>query len=259
MSEKLLKSCKTFLFDLDGTVYCGNKPVPGAAELISALRERGCRVKYVSNNSSHAVDFVREKLGRMGIETENENIITPLSAAGDFITGAFGRSSVFVLGTRALQSSIAAAGHRMVSGIEDCGVVVIGRDIEITYEKIETAGILLQRGASCVVCNCDDTHPGELGYLVPETGAFFNMMRTVCGVEDCREIGKPDPYLYTYAITGEDPRTCVMVGDNPDTDILGARRANCRTVLLRGPLSAGREDCADVCVEKLTDILDHMN
>lgn len=255
MSKIFLKNCHTFLFDLDGTVYCGNKPVPGAAALIEALKDRGCAVKYVSNNSSHAVDFVREKLDRMGIQAEHEEIITPLSTVGAFIHGHFGRSVVFVLGTKALAQSIAKSGHRIAEGLESSDVVVIGRDIEITYQKIELACIHLQRGAACIVCNSDSSHPGELGYLVPETGAFFNMVKTVCSPKLCLEIGKPDPFLYTYAFGGTDPKSCVMVGDNVDTDIMGAKRAGCRTVLLRGPLSFGRVEEADFCVESIPDIL----
>ena len=49
-----------------------------------------------------------------------------------------------------------------------------------------------------------------------------------------------------------------MIGDNVDTDILGAKRANCKTVLLEGPLSIGREDCADLHIKSLSDILPYL-
>lgn len=256
MGTGFLKKCRTFLFDLDGTIYCGSKPMPGAAQLLSALRARGCAVRFVSNNSSHAVGFVREKLKRMGIESEIEDIITPLSTSGAFIRGAFGKSRVFVLGTRALASSVTGAGHQLAEGSGRCDAVVIGRDIEITYQKIERACIFLQRGAACVVCNSDSTHPGESGYLVPETGAFYAMVKTVCKPGVWLEIGKPDPFLFTCAMAGASPESCVMVGDNIDTDIAGAQRAGCRTVLLKGPLSGGREACADLCVEGLASLLE---
>lgn len=251
----MLRDCSTFLFDLDGTVYCGNKPMSGGAALIAELKNRRFQVKYISNNSSHEVDFVREKLERMGIQAENAEIITPLSTVGCFLGSHFGKSQVFVLGTKALAHSIAKSGHRIVQGLENCDVVVIGRDIEITYQKIELACIHLQRGAACIICNSDTSHPGELGYLVPETGAFYSLVKTVCNPKLCLEIGKPDPFLYTYAFGGADPKSCVMVGDNVDTDICGAKRANCTAVLLRGPLSAGREDEADFCIDCLPDIL----
>lgn len=255
MKKNFLKDCRTFLFDLDGTVYWGNKPVPGAAELIQALERQGLAVKYVSNNSSHSLDFVCRKLEGMGIAARQEQLITPLGEIGGFLHHHFGTCRVFPMGAEALAASIRDTGHRVVSGRNPCDVVVIGRDIEITYEKLETACIQLQRGAACVVCNADRSHPGELGYLVPETGAFYQMVSTVVEPRLCLKIGKPEPYLYTRAFAGSPPERCVMVGDNGDTDILGAKRAGCRSVLIRGPLTAAGENQGDLCVEHISDIM----
>lgn len=255
MNENFLKDCTAFLFDLDGTVYWGSKPVPGAAELIEELERRDLAVKYVSNNSSHSLDFVYRKLEGMGIPARREQIITPLGEIGSFLRHHFGTCRVFPMGTEALAASIQDAGHQVVSGLNPCDVVVIGRDIEITYEKLETACIHLQRGAACVVCNADRSHPGELGYLVPETGAFFQMVRTVAEPRLCLKIGKPEPYLYTQAFAGSPPERCVMVGDNGDTDILGAKRAGCPSVLIRGPLAVAGENQGDLCVEHISDLM----
>lgn len=254
MNEYLLKDCDTFLFDLDGTVYWGNKPVPGAAELIETLEQRGLAVKYVSNNSSHSLDFVCRKLEAMGIPACQEQIITPLGEIGGFLTHHFGTCRVFPMGTEALAASIRDKGHSVVSGLSFCDVVVIGRDIELSYEKLEAACIHLQRGAACVVCNEDHSHPGGLGYLVPETGAFYQMVRTVAEPRLCLKIGKPEPYLYTQAFAGASPERCVMVGDNGDTDILGAKRAGCKSVLIRGPLAAEGENQGDLWVEQISDL-----
>ncbi len=255
MNKNLLKDCGTFLFDLDGTIYWGSKPVPGAAELIQALEQRSLAVKYVSNNSSHSLDFVCRKLEGMGIPARREQIITPLGEIGSFLYCHFGVCRVFPMGTEALTASIRDSGHRVVSGQDPCDVVVIGRDLEITYEKLETACIHLQRGAACVVCNGDKSHPGELGYLVPETGAFYQMVRTVVEPKLCLKIGKPEPYLYTQAFAGSPPERCVMVGDNGDTDILGAKRSGCRSVLIRGPLAAGGDNRGDLQVEHISDLM----
>lgn len=183
----------------------------------------------------------------MGIPARREQIITPLGEIGSFLSDHFGACRVFPMGTKALAASIRHSGHRVVSGLDPCDVVVVGRDIELTYEKLEAACIHLQRGAACVVCNGDSSHPGELGYLVPETGTFFHMVRTVVEPRLCLEIGKPEPYLYTQAFAGSPPERCVMVGDNEDTDILGAKRAGCPSILNQGPLASGGTDQADLC------------
>ena len=44
------------IFDLDGVVYLGTEPVPGAAEAISPLWTPGSAVAYVTNNASRRGD-----------------------------------------------------------------------------------------------------------------------------------------------------------------------------------------------------------
>lgn len=45
-------------------------------------------------------------------------------------------------------------------------------------------------------------------------------------------IGKPAPYLFLYGLQmyGAKPDSCVMIGDNLETDILGGRRVGMKTV-----------------------------
>ena len=50
--EELLRQTDLFLFDLDGTVYLDNTPIPGAPEALSRLRNGGKRVVFLTNNSS---------------------------------------------------------------------------------------------------------------------------------------------------------------------------------------------------------------
>ena len=38
-----------YIFDLDGTIYLGDRLIPGADRVVARVRERGARVVFLSN------------------------------------------------------------------------------------------------------------------------------------------------------------------------------------------------------------------
>lgn len=247
----MFTTIKTFLFDLDGTLYRGSKAVVGAEKVLSALRQAGKRCLFISNNSTHTLDELASKLLSMGIPACPQAFITPLGIAGDFIKQRFGLCRVFVLGVDALSRQIQAYGHHMACENEACDIVLVGRDLEISYRKLETAGAFLQKGAKLIACNTDLTHPGEKGYMVPETGAFLSALQCIypCPYLD---IGKPSPFLFQYV---SDLAHCVMVGDNLLTDIRGGLNVGCKTVLIS---ENGEKGPADLGITDLRQLLSYL-
>ena len=52
------------ILDLDGCVWVGHEPMPGAVDAIAALRDAGKRVAFATNDPRHAVeDYVAQALG----------------------------------------------------------------------------------------------------------------------------------------------------------------------------------------------------
>ena len=51
VDHNLLQRKKLFLFDLDGTLYLGDRLFPGVRELLSAIRARGGHYRFLTNNS----------------------------------------------------------------------------------------------------------------------------------------------------------------------------------------------------------------
>ena len=242
---------RIFLFDLDGTVYRGQRPIDGAAQVIQALRNAGRKCVFLSNNSTHSNDLLAEKLNKMGIPANIEDFITPFHYAGRFIREQYGMCRVFTLGTEALAREVEKSGHTLVGRSGPCDVVLVGRDLEIDYRKLETAGILLQKGAKLVACNTDLTHPGEEGFDVPETGVFLAALRCICPIS-YESIGKPAAYLFSLVGT---PENIVMIGDNPLTDIVGGRKANCKTILIS---SKNSTDAADLVIDDIRKMMDYI-
>ncbi|MGH9067642.1 MAG: HAD family hydrolase, partial [Acidimicrobiales bacterium] len=74
-----------WVLDLDGVVWLGDQPVPGAADAVAELRERGTRVVFLTNNSSRRVGEYVERLGAMGVPVEEDDILTSAQAAASLV------------------------------------------------------------------------------------------------------------------------------------------------------------------------------
>ena len=75
----ILKNKKLYIFDMDGTIYLGNRVFPYAIRFIEHLRASGRRVLFFTNNASHSPKFYLEKLTRLGFSPSPSEIL----ASGD--------------------------------------------------------------------------------------------------------------------------------------------------------------------------------
>ena len=80
---ELTKNKKLFLLDMDGTVYHGDVPIPGATDFIKSLCRTGADYIFMTNNSSKSADAYLEKLHRLGFPAEKKNILTSGPAEAD--------------------------------------------------------------------------------------------------------------------------------------------------------------------------------
>jgi len=74
--EKLLRSIKLYLFDMDGTLYLGNRLYDFTIELLETLKATGRRYLFMTNNSSKSVEDYIKKLTGLGITATREDFIT---------------------------------------------------------------------------------------------------------------------------------------------------------------------------------------
>ena len=115
--------------------------------------------------------------------------------------------------------------------------VVVGEGDGLDYQTLINAIALIQQGAVLISTNPDITVDGFFEgkpVVLPGGGALVAPVEKACGVK-AFTIGKPEPLLYQMALTDLEVAAsdCVMVGDRPDTDILGAQRLGLKTALVR--------------------------
>ncbi|WP_372633468.1 HAD-IIA family hydrolase [Cohnella sp.] len=223
---------EALLFDLDGTLYRGNEPVPGAGKLISGLQSRGMLSLFVTNNSTRTPGEVAEHLREMGIEAPEERIATSAMAAADYARANYPGAAVYAIGEKGLREALLSAGLRLVEIGEPADIVVQGLDRQLTYDRLAEAVNHLLGGAAFVQTNPDRLLPIDGGFL-PGAGSIGAPLQAATGVEPV-VIGKPSRILMDYSlrISGTKPENTWVIGDNPYTDLAAARGAGCPSILV---------------------------
>lgn len=234
------------IFDLDGVIYRGDQPVPGAVELVARLHAADILVRYATNNSLVTrADYVRVLAG-MGVPAGEEEIVTSNTATVIHLAHhAPDVASILAVGERGLLEELRAAGFAVTSAGElaeaagsggplpaSFDAVVAGLDRSFAYGRLAAAATAVRAGARFIATNADSRYPTPAGFL-PGAGSIIAAITAASGVTP-EVIGKPAPAMLLAIVeaAGLRPGDAVMVGDNPDADIVAARRAGIRSVLV---------------------------
>lgn len=223
-----------WIFDLDGVVWAGAVALPGAPELVAALRAAGRRVVFLTNNSGETAAALAQKLTGLGIPAAAADVVSPVETAGSFLRERLGGPApVLVSGVPALAAALARAGHRPVDDPDAAGAVVMGRDPLWSYARLAAVCRAVDRGVPWVALNLDRRLPLENGTWLPGLGALVASVVAATGREP-EVVGKPSPLLFRAALArlGTAPDRTVMVGDTPEADVAGGRAAGLWTVLV---------------------------
>ncbi|MCI8301833.1 MAG: HAD-IIA family hydrolase [Oscillospiraceae bacterium] len=224
---------RLFLLDMDGTIYLDQTLFPGTLPFLEAVRARGGRYLFLTNNSSKSVDAYVEKLGRMGVAAGREDFLTSADALIADLAKGPGYRKCYVFGTESFRSQLREAGVPVTDRPEkDVDCLLIGFDTELTFQKLEDACILLGRGVDFIATNPDWVCPTWYG-SVPDCGSVCEMLFRAAGRRP-RVIGKPQPAMALLALerTGFTPEQAVMVGDRLYTDIAGGVNAGIDTAFV---------------------------
>lgn len=229
-----MKPYKLFLLDMDGTIYLGNQLFPQVKDMLASIASNHGKVKYITNNSSKSVSAYIEKLNQWGISTTREDFYTSSMATSRYILEHYKDALVYLVGTSSLKEELLSEGIRVTESIEDSiGVILIGYDTELTYQKLYDISMLLsKRDLPYIATNPDKTCPTEFGF-VPDCGSFVDMIENATKKRPYF-IGKPNPMMIDFAIqtTPFNKEETLVVGDRLHTDILSGINASVDTCLV---------------------------
>jgi HAD superfamily hydrolase (TIGR01458 family) len=245
------------LLDLDGVVYVGDEPVPGAAAAVEWLDREGVPHRFLTNTTSRPRQAIVDKLTGLGVPATAEQVLTPaVVAVGWLRRHGLTRPALFV--PAATAAELAALDPLPTDAEEGAGAVVVG-DLGDGWDfaTLNRAFRLLMadRRAPLVALGLTRYWRAEDGLRL-DAGAFVRALEYAAGREAV-VLGKPDAAFYRTAVDdlGLEPGQVVMVGDDVRTDVEGAQRAGLTGVLVRtGKFTAADLD-GDVSPDAVLDSL----
>jgi HAD superfamily hydrolase (TIGR01450 family) len=226
------------LVDLDGTVFTGHEPTPGAVDTLAAVT---ARTLYVTNNASRTPDEVAQHLRAMGFDAKGGDVVTSAQSAARLLAERLPPGArVLVVGTEALAAEVNNVGLKPVRLWDDDPVgVVQGHSPETAWPHLAEAALAIRGGAFWVAANVDKTLPSERG-LLPGNGSMVAALMTATDREP-KVAGKPQPTLLNDALSRGDFHSPLVVGDRLDTDIAGANAAGLPSLLVLSGVSTAED------------------
>jgi HAD superfamily hydrolase (TIGR01458 family) len=221
------------LLDIDGVLHVSGDPIPGAADAVAALRSDGHRLRFVTNNTTRARARLARELQAIGIDLDEDEVSTTPIAAGKLLAGL-----------RVLALTMASVREDLAPHVtlveEDAEAVLLGGADEtaetgevFAYENLNRAFAALREGARLVCLHKNRWWQTADGPLL-DAGAFVAGLEYAAQVE-AEIVGKPTAAYFEAALAelASKPSEAVMVGDDVEADIGGAKQIGMRGVLVR--------------------------
>ena len=232
--NELLRSKKLYLFDMDGTLYLGNRLYDFTLELLHTLKKTGRSYLFMTNNSSKSVEDYVTKLGKLGIAATREDFMTSSQATAFYLKQNHPGKTLYVCGTRSLIAELESEGFTVTTDLDKVECVVMGFDTELTFQKLHDVSYLLltRKDLPYIATNPDLVCPTEFG-SVPDCGSVCIGIKNATGREPI-VIGKPSPLMPQLAMEklGFSCDQTAVVGDRIYTDVKSGLNAGCTGILV---------------------------
>ena len=229
-----IKNVKLFLFDMDGTLYLGDRLYDFTPELLAQIKLSGGKYMFMTNNSSKSVVDYIKKLDRLGIKAEYDDFITSSQATAYYLEKNYKGSCLYVCGTESLKEELRRGGFEVTDDLEKVDLIVMGFDTELTFKKLHDVSYLLltRKDIPYIATNPDYVCPTEFG-SVPDCGSVCDMLYNVSKRRPIF-IGKPEPLMPILAMekTGYSKEETAVIGDRIYTDIKSGLNAGVLSILV---------------------------
>jgi HAD superfamily hydrolase (TIGR01458 family) len=251
---------RALLIDLDGVIYQDERPIAGAAEVLSWVRVRSIPYAFLTNTTSCPRQDLVGKLARFGVPVTREQIVTPaVAAAGWLRTHAPGAAALFVPdATRTDFEGVPALREGAESGANS--VVLGDLGAAWSFQTLNRAfRLLMDNSAAPLVALGMTRYWRAADGLRMDVGPFVAALELATS-RRAVVLGKPAPEFFQAALSALDcpPAESVMIGDDVIADVGGARQVGMRTVLVRtgkfraADLSTGPP--VDAVLESIADL-----
>lgn len=233
----VLANIRHIVFDLDGTVYKGGDLFPYTKPAFDLVEKCGLSYTYLTNNSSLSVKDYVEKIRRLDLKGDTNNVFTSSLATLSYLKKNHpDLKTLFLLGTESLKEEFREAGYRLLSHEEDGepDAVVVAFDTSLSYEPFCKATWWVKQGKPYFATHPDMVCPTDRPTVLLDCGAIVDCIASVTKRRPDKIPGKPDPAMLEGIMEkhGLKPQEIAMVGDRLYTDIKMAELAKAVGVLV---------------------------
>ena len=222
---------RTYIIDLDGTMYSGSTNIDGAREFIDYLHSKNLPYIFLTNNATRTKKQAKEHMLNLGFkDIKDEDFYTSAMAAAKFIAKNYPEKKCFMIGESGLEEALKEWNFEFVQ--ENVDFVVVGLDRNATYRKYSEALHHILKGAKFIATNPDRLLANN-GTFDIGNGAVIDMLEYASGVEAIK-IGKPYQTILNILLEEKKLKKedIILLGDNLETDIKLGYDARIETIMV---------------------------
>ena len=222
---------RALILDMDGVLWRGTEAIGDLHAIFEQISKNAWMVVFATNNGSRTIQQYIELLKSFGVLVQPWQVVTSAIAVANLLSKKFPNGGpVNIIGEQGVIE--ACKEHGFFQSEADALAVIVGIDRSLTYDKLKIATSLIRAGVPFIGTNPDRTFPTPEG-LVPGAGAILAAITTATDVSPII-VGKPEPAMYQIALDrlNLSPNEVLVVGDRPETDIVGAQALGCHTALV---------------------------
>jgi HAD superfamily hydrolase (TIGR01450 family) len=246
--EYLIERYDALLFDAYGVLLHRDGPLPGACQLLERLHQLGKPYFVVTNSAARLPENAATRYRAFGFPLDPHQIVT----AGSLIEPHFRSQGLMgkhcaVLGPEDSLRYVENAGGMVVPPTSAFDVLVIGDQVGFPFLDHIDAAIshLIERfdadnPVHLILPNPDLIFPKPEGFGIT-CGSMATVIESVLKQRypdrsDTQFVvlGKPKPAIFEEAARRAGTRNLVMIGDQIETDIRGARAFGIDSALVTG-------------------------
>jgi HAD superfamily hydrolase (TIGR01450 family) len=216
----MIEKYEGFIFDLDGTIYRGEKLIPNADKTVNHIKASGKKVIFISNKTTGSVRDYHNFLISKGLAVEADEIINSTVVIKNYLSINYSGKKFFAIGEKLFIKEIESADLSFCSNPSDIELLIVTLDRTLNYEKLEIAARALKKGAKFFAANIDDTCPVDDGEVL-DAGSTISALEKRTHKKLDLHFGKPSQFMFEEIKKRlkVDLKKTLLIGDRLETDI----------------------------------------
>jgi HAD superfamily hydrolase (TIGR01450 family) len=237
-----LDDVRGFVFDVDGSLVHRDddfraRPLPGAVEVLEAIRASGRPLVLFTNGSHLAPETFAAGLREVGLPVADDELLTPVCSAISYISRRHPGAPVMVFGSAAVRERMTRAGLSLVD-TDEAEVVFVAHLDQVDMDSMEAAARAVTNGARLLTANYLRGYWGANGIIFSRGAMITAGIARVTGARPI-VVGKPSRAAVSEisARLGVPSEDVAVVGDDIGMDLALGHLGGSKTVLVRSGMS----------------------